>query len=371
MSIYAIRLWRQKGKKASTDKQREVAIGEPLQFLAKRYGCGVMLFAGLLLPSEAVQPVDGLVPQPLQIAPLEKAELPGGSPCSIFKLDDDSLAFVACSEINHALGLGKSEEARRRAIELKERYPKNAVGNFWLGQVESKQGNSISAVRAFEAAVDLSPDLDLLHLDLGLCYLTILQYKLFQQEMEWVIRHNPHIPLPYYYLGLHYLNNLSQTEKASEYFGQALLLNPNDFRSQYYLGYICELKSQPDNAKVQYQLASATAVLQKAVFSWPLEGLARLLLLEENLPEAIRFAEEAASVEPKLARNRLTLGKLYLQAGETSKGIDELKIAATLDPTDSTPHYWLSRAYAKLKMQAEAEREQKLFLEIKSSYRSE
>jgi tetratricopeptide (TPR) repeat protein len=337
----------------------------------ERQLCSVVLFGSLAI-SAAAQSLGKNAPTPQRPpAPADKADLPGGSACSAFGLGPDSEAGSICSRASQACSSDKWEEARQLAAELTERYPKSGIGNFWLGHIEFKQGNNLSAVRKFEAAVDLNPDIELLHIDLGLCYLAIRQYGLFKQEMHWVIAHNRHIPLPYYYLGKYLLTNLDQPEKAVEYFQEALRMNPTDFKSRYHLGYIAEMRNELDRAMSEYQLAAATATSQRATFSWPLQGLARVHMLKEDLPEALHYAREAVSIEPKLASNRITLGKLYIQTGEVSKGIEELKTTIELDPTDATCHYLLSRGYMKLKMPVEAEREQKLFLEMKAAYGDE
>jgi len=339
--------------------------------MRKCLSAAILLFAGLTGIAIQTGLLEGMDVPPRQAPPAEKADLPSGATCAVFGFEHDLQAASLCSEVSDVSSLGHWEEARQLAGKLRKLYPKSGIGYFWLGQIDFKQGNNISAVRQFEAAVDLNPSIDLLHLDLGLCYLTIHQYKLFEQQMNWVLAHNARVSLPYFYLGLYYLNNLDQLEKAGEYFHQALLLNPNDFKSRYHLGYVYELSRELDKAIEEYRLAAEAATLQKTTFSWPYQGLARLYLLKEGLPEALGFARKAVSIEPKLAGNHTTLGKLYLQMEEMSKGIEELKVAADLDPTDSTPHYWLSRAYSKLKMKPEAEREQKLFVELKATYGNE
>lgn len=340
-------------------------------FWIRSYLSGAILFSGLTPMNGATQSIEDIDTPRRQALPTENADLPSEATCPAFGLENDPQAVSICSDVSHASMSGQWEEARQLAGKLTKLYPKNGIGNFWLGQVDFKQGKNIAAVRQFEAAVDLSPNVDLVQLDLGLCYLTIHQYKLFEQRMSWVVARKPRIPLPYYYLGQYYLNKLDRPEKASEYFQQALRLNPNDFKSRYYLGYIYEAMSQPDAATKEYLLAVEAAASKRTAFTWPLQGLVRLYMLKGNLPEALRYAQEAVSMEPKLAGNHMTLGKLYLQMEETSKGIEELKVAANLDPTDSTPHYWLARAYVKLRMKTEAEQEQKLFLEIRATYGNE
>ncbi len=296
----------------------------------------------------------------------EDEELRLRSVCASFGLIKEGTA--TCSRLAEAASANQWEQVQGLAHQLLKPYPKNGAGYFWLGYASLKQRKHIVGVRHFQASVDLSPEVSLAHLSLGLSYLTIQQYKLFEDELHWVIASRPEEPLPYYYLGRYYSSDLGQTDKGEEFFQLALARNPSDYRSRYHLGHLYELKGDWERAKSEYRKAAASVVSQKTVYGWPWQGLARAYLHEENLSESLRCAQEAATMDPKLAGSRFLLGKLYVQMGDLTKGVEELRAAAELDPADAAPHYWLARTYLKMKMPAEARKEQEIFAQLKSVY---
>ena len=223
-------------------------------------------------------------------------------------------------------------------------------------------------MRHFQAAVDRSSGVPKAHLILGICYAIMRQFELFKQEMVWLTEHAPNESLPYFYLGQYYSKDLDQVDKGMEYFWQALQRNPNDIRSRYLLGYALELKGERKKAMEEYEAGVAAAADQGAVYSLPLQGVARLHLLEDNLDEALRYVQEAIQLEPKLASSHLLLGKLYLRTGDLAKGVSALKQAVDLDPAEAAPYHLLFRTYLKLKMPAEAKWAQARFEEVKKAY---
>ncbi len=301
--------------------------------------------------------------------PSDKDDLMAGSVCASFDLESSPNAFSICNQAQGLAVAGRWDEAQGLASRLKNLLPHHGIGFFWSGLIDFKQGRHIASVRQFETAVDLSPNAVPAHEQLGLGYLSINQFKLFEDEMRWVMITRPQDSLPYYYLGRYVAKNLEQLDKGIELFQQALAKNPNDYRSRYHLGYLFELKGDLEKAKAEYQASLSAS--QKGAYAWPLQGLSSISLKKDNLLEAIRYAEQAASLDPKLASNRLNLGKLYIQNGELLKGIAELKAASEIEPADAAPHYLLSRAYLSLKQTAEAQHEQEIFLQIKTVYGSE
>ena len=301
----------------------------------------------------------------------EEDEAATGSNCSAFGLRLDPKAVSICDQSNRAIAGGRWAEAKQLGEDLTNRYPHHGLGHFLIARVEMKQGKYLSAVRHFEAAVDRSPEVVAAHLNLGLSYAVIQQYKLFEAEMSWVMAKAPKEALPYYYLGRYYSNELEQLDRGLELFREALDRNSNDYKSRYHLGYVYELKGDPARAKSEYKEAAAAAAAQRVPYGWPMQGLARLCWQEQNPGEALLHAQEAVLVDSRLSSSRLLLGKLYVQMGETEKGISELKAAAELDPTDATPHYWISRAYQKMNLPMEAQREQERFVQLKAVYPNE
>ncbi|MGH9428264.1 MAG: tetratricopeptide repeat protein [Terriglobia bacterium] len=266
---------------------------------------------------------------------------------------------------------GKLNAARQLAENLVRQWPKNGVGHYWLGILQLKEENFISALRHFQTAVDRSPSVPLAHLILGICYAIIRQFELFKREMLWLTEHAPNESLAYFYLGQYYSKDLDQVDKGLEYFRHALQLNPNDIRSRYLLGYGLELKGELVKAKEAFELAASAAGAQGAAYSEPLHGLARISLQEGDLVRAIEYTQRGIQAEPKSANNHLLLGKLYLKTGELQKAIPSLKTATDLDSSDATPYYLLLGTYLKLKMPKEAEWAQARFEEVKKAYGEE
>lgn len=350
----------------------QIARIRKFSFLRLSLGLGALVVNMFyLLSAKGGQTNGGVVPPTKLALPGEKDEIAPGFTCSAFELNSDEEAASKCDQLARALIAGQWDGARQLAGELMNRYPRNGIGYFSLGYVELKEGKYISAVGHFQKAVDRSPEVVAAHLNLGLSYAVVQQYKLFEDEMRWIMVNFPQDPLPYYYLGRYYSKELELLEKGAELFQQALSRDSNDYKSRYHLGYLFELKGELAKAKAEYEIAAAAAAAQRAPYGWPLQGLARLYLQKQDLAEALRYARVAVSRDSKLASSRLLLGKLYVQTGEVENGIRELKGAAELDPTDATPHYLLSRAYQKMNLPAEAQREQETFIQLKAVYPNE
>ena len=288
--------------------------------------------------------------------------------CAAFEVKPDSSVGRYCQSLEQLALAGRWQEARPLAEKLALEIPSNGIGSYWLGLIELQAGNTLSAFRRFDTALNLSPEVFWVHLNLGLCYALLRQYTLFEQEMQWVMSKYPNQPLPYYYLGRHYSKAREDTDKGLALLQRAVSLNPADFRARYHLGYMLELKDRHEEAKAAYQQAIEGAAAHRSSYSWPLQGLARLHLQEANLGEALRYARMAVGLDPKLSENELLLARIYLQRGETGLAITYLAHAALLDPTDPVPHYLLSRAYAQTKRPKEAEQSLAMYTEVKAAY---
>jgi predicted Zn-dependent protease len=297
------------------------------------------------------------------------ADLPTGSSCDAFVLNAQSVPI--CNQIRGAIDSGRLDDARRLASELLRLEANRGVGDFWLAHVELKEAKYFSAVRRFENAVDRNPDAPIVHLHLGLTYLIIQQYKLFRDEMQFIIRSRPEQALPYYYLGRFYSKDLDDPDFRISFFQKALERDRNHYPSRYHLGYLFELKGDLERAKSEYEYAAAAAESQNVLYALPWQGLARVYLRQDLLSDALRCATRAAVMNPKLAGSRQVLGKAYLQIGEAAKAVGELRAAAELDPKDASTQYLLFKAYSKTGNSTEAQQAQQMFLRLRAAYGSE
>jgi predicted Zn-dependent protease len=332
----------------------------------------LQLLAAFLIPTIVVTPVTAQTMGAMDTharwtVPTEKEELITKGSCSAFQQRSVPEALAICNRLDGLIRENRWGEARGLADGLTRQYPKNGLGYFWLGTIDLRRGKIMDGVRFLETAADRNPEVLLAHINLGLGYSKAQRGDLFEKEMRWVIRNHPEDPLPYYYLGRYYSEKLEKSDESIWYFRQALNRNANSYKSRFHLGLTYEMNGEFEKAKAEYELAVALVSSQNATYAYPLCGLARISWQQQNRSDALCYAQKAVHLDPDLASSRLILGNLYLQMEEPERALTELKAAAELDASDPAPHYMLARAYRRLKMPAEAQREEEVFSRLKAS----
>ena len=127
------------------------------------------------------------------------------------------------------------------------------------------------------------------------------------------------------------MNNLADAEKE---FRAELQTNPNDSLARYYLAYtVLEQKRKTDEAR---------SLLRQAI-----------------------------DARPDYSDARYQLGKALIEKGNFDEAISQLVSAVQSDPQKDYIHYQLSIAYRRASRTEEAERELKLYKELKAVNRSE
>ncbi|HEX8370901.1 MAG TPA: tetratricopeptide repeat protein [Pyrinomonadaceae bacterium] len=127
------------------------------------------------------------------------------------------------------------------------------------------------------------------------------------------------------------MNRLDEAEKE---FRQELVLNPADESAKYHLAYI-------------------------------------LLERKTRIDEALSLLKEAIAARYDYADARYQLGKALIEKGELNEAVEQLEIAATLEPKKDYIRYQLSIAYRRAARPIDADRELKLYRELKAANRSE
>lgn len=153
------------------------------------------------------------------------------------------------------------------------------------------------------------------------------------QEFRSVAALDPQMLKVHYYAG-QTLIRLNRLEDAEKEFRQELRLNPSDETSKYHLAYT-------------------------------------LLERKTNVDEALSLLREAIASRYDYADARYQLGKTLIEKGEVKEAIDQLETAANIDPKKDYIHYQLSIAYRRAARLPDAERELKLFRELKAENRGE
>lgn len=153
---------------------------------------------------------------------------------------------------------------------------------------------------------------------------------------------------------------------ALQCFQKAAQLDPALKRAHYFAGVAlirqdkpaeaipelqAELKMNPGDVDSQYNLAYA--------------------LLQTNQPEqALPLLRSVVEKQPRYAPAQYELGKTLLEKGQVQEAIQHLEIAAQINPDLDYVHYQLQMAYRKAGRTADADREAKLYRDIKDHKRA-
>jgi len=154
--------------------------------------------------------------------------------------------------------------------------------------------------------------------------------------------------------------------RAIEEFKTVLSTAPGTPRANYFIGQ-CLLRLN--------DTAEAAAAFEREIEISPADPISRyhlaVTLIERRVDtdRAVKLLGEAISLKPGYADAHYQLGKLYLERGENAKAVDELERGAAADPGKDYIHYQLSIAYRKVSRMEDAERELKLYQQLKDEKR--
>jgi putative PEP-CTERM system TPR-repeat lipoprotein len=190
------------------------------------------------------------------------------------------------------IAANRPEEALGEARDLQRKEPKLADGYALEGEIHSQQKRLAQAEQAYRGALKLEPKAD-----------------------RMVMR-------------LHrVLIESGKPSEAEAYVNKWLAENPKNATIRIYLG---------DTAASAGNLKAAVALYRTAVDNEPnnVVALNNLAWIGSELGDskALGYAERAAKLAPDSAAVLDTYGTILIRQGETSKGLDYLGRASTLDP---------------------------------------
>ena len=259
------------------------------------------------------------------------------------------------------------EQAARLTEELVQENSDNPVLHYWVGVVRWQQGDRIAAVQALRLAEQLGLDTAVLHKTLGMVYYRMHQFILFKRQMEQATALDPEDHQPHYHLGRYFESVRNDFQRALEFFEKATELNPDHTESVYYKGYCLEILERKGEALRSYEAAVHLSENNRERFSWPYQGMARLLL-DKNIEQALGWARKAVELQPELDANHLVLAKIYGRLGKETEAIEELQEIVRLNPRHTAAHYRLFRLYKRLGQPEQAQAELSLFEKLKAVY---
>ena len=142
----------------------------------------------------------------------------------------------------------------------------------------------------------------------------------------------------------------------------AINQSPNDFSLFVIRGILWHNKKEDDKAIADYS---------EAIRLNPQSVETRLQLcglLEDDSPrDALGFAEQAVSLDPKSFKAHFVLGKLLFKTERLAESAKELETSRDLDPTSSAVRFALVRTYKSLGKEADAAREAAIFRRLRTA----
>jgi tetratricopeptide (TPR) repeat protein len=237
--------------------------------------------------------------------------------------------------------------AREASNLLIRQQPGNYEGYFWAGFVDLQQGRLYEGVRHLRQAERLRPRGNSVAKVIGLVYLELGQYHLFELKMHEAMAVDPADFSPHYCWARYLQSHKRDHEQAAKHYYMVLARRPDHYEALYYLGLACEARGDMQQAADFYERAASASEMAPHNFGLPYEGLSRIN--RTGHPNtALKFASRAVSLEPKSADSQLELARAYMALGKFSEAVNALKTSIALDPTESAPYYHLFLAYRHL-----------------------
>ena len=164
------------------------------------------------------------------------------------------------------------------------------------------------------------------------------------------------------------LINAGDLQGATEHYRKALEINPRLPGVRYELAEAI-LESSPNDARAQ---AEAEKELETAV---KIDGesarteclLGRIAVLRSDLESAQGHYNRAFALNPRDVEAQIGLGRLLATMDKPQDALKYLRMAVQSDPLNGEAHYRLATVCRRLQLKDEAEREMRLFQEIKQT----
>ncbi len=283
--------------------------------------------------------------------------------------DDAALKSRQAKEL---MAAGRYAEAAPIYAELVKTFPNDPRLLLNLGLAQQMAGQCGAAVRQFEAAAKLRPDLYPAWVSLGGCYLDLGTPAKAIAPLEKAAALAPREPMPHQMLG-DALFTLGRFDAAARRLRQFAELEPRNPAAWYGLG-----KAYEALARQAFQR------LDKAGqgSAWWLARVAETKLSEKQYAAAFTLYREALAKSPKLRDAHAGLAEVYRSTGHADWAAAAQAAARKLPPPDCAAarqecafaagrmlaaaqgppgvetYYWQSRAYSALAAQSFARLEQ-------------
>ena len=187
-----------------------------------------------------------------------------------------------------------------------------------------------SAQAACSNALQLNPNLDIVHTALGNLYLSVGELDDAEQSFMRALEIDPLSSESFMGLGEVY-TGLNRPEAAEDSFGRAIGLHPGDWAPYNRLGNFLYYQGRYVEAAEQYQYAVALDRANSNAYS----NLGAARMLAGDFADAIPAFEKSLEISPK-ATAYSNLGMMHYYLGQYDESIANHRNAVLLEPNDHT-----------------------------------
>jgi tetratricopeptide (TPR) repeat protein len=261
--------------------------------------------------------------------------------------------------------------------------------NFFLGMAYVRTARFQQSIKPLEKALSLNPKIREAYINLSSSYVEIGRKEDALRVLDRAEKVFPDDVEILYSLGtLHY-------QLMFEIYGKMARLAPNSYRydevmgrsfeeRQEFPGAIAEfqdaIKDNPRAPGLHYELGNVYWLQghypeARREFETELEispedyrsiwKIGNSYVQERQYDKALPYLQKAISEKPDLGGAIEDLGKLYVESNDGEHAIPYLNKVVQMDPTESTSHFLLSRAYRQMGKTDEARAEMELFEKLR------
>jgi tetratricopeptide (TPR) repeat protein len=250
----------------------------------------------------------------------------------------------------------KIEDALKAARQATAQDPNNALAWARVAELELSIPNYDKSKEAAEQAVKLNPNLARTQSVLGFANLTRIDIKAAKDSFSRAIELDQADPLPRLGLGLATIRD-GGLELGREQIEIAAALDPDNSLVRSYLGKAYYEDKRDDKAAIQFELAKERDpkdptphfydAIRKQSENRPVEALQDLeLSIDRN--EFRAPYRSGLLIDRDGASRGVSLARIYNGLGFDQLGLQEASSSLITDPSNSSPHRFLSDVYGRL-----------------------
>ncbi|HEY2933388.1 MAG TPA: tetratricopeptide repeat protein [Acidobacteriota bacterium] len=239
--------------------------------------------------------------------------------------------------------------------------PKSVEALKRLSLIAQRKGNWEEMFQYLARARELAPNSALMLYGLALAALRTGRIGESQRAIYQALELEPNSPDYLFLLSITQMS-VSDIPAAVETFSRYVSFRPQDARGHLGLAAALYLSARYDEA---LQRLGKARQLDPSLTD-TLYYLGMIALNRGDAEKALEYLNQVVAAEPNHAAARAGLGAVYLKKGDYGRAKEELETAVRLSPQHAPTHYQLSQALVRLNQTEAAERELKLYQELKT-----